>query len=209
MVSAVFHSPLDAAAGASPHRCMPQERSAARAAAAARCGRRATRAAARAAARLQLHLAARAAADPGLRAAGADLGAGGAQEHQRLSLAAGNLEAGARRVQRPVLQQGPERPGRRLERAVVAAARGAGLRPGGGGRHPGRLRDRALRVPVAHVQSADQPAAAGVAAGLAADRPAGVQGRQPGRHLDHLHLLDLADDHQHRGGRAARAAATT
>ena len=33
--------------------------------------------------------------------------------------------------------------------------------------------------------------------------------RQPGRHLDHLHLLDLADDHQHRGGRAARAAATT
>ena len=47
--------------------------------------------------------------------------------------------------------------------------------------------------------------AAGLAAGLAADRPAGVQGRQPGGDLDHLHLLDLADDHQHRGRRAARA----
>jgi hypothetical protein len=52
----------------------------------------------------------------------------------------------------------------------------------------------------------DQPAAPGVAAGLAADRPAGVQGRQSGSDLDHLHLLDLADDHQHRRGRAARAA---
>jgi hypothetical protein len=29
----------------------------------------------------------------------------------------------------------------------------------------------------------------GVAAGLAADRPAGVQVGQPGGHLDHLHLL--------------------
>jgi nitrate/nitrite transport system permease protein len=57
--------------------------------------------------------------------------------------------------------------------------------------------------------AADQPAAAGVAAGLAADRPAGVQERQPGGDLDHLHLLDLADGDQHRGGRAARAGTTT
>ncbi|WDT82678.1 MAG: hypothetical protein MPW14_14430 [Candidatus Manganitrophus sp.] len=42
----------------------------------------------------------------------------------------------------------------------------------------------------------------GIAAGLAADRPAGVQGGQPGGDLDHLHLLDLADGHQHRGRRA-------
>ena len=62
-----------------------------------------------------------------------------------------------------------------------------------------------FEVPQPHGLAADQPAAAGVAAGLAADRPAGVQGRQPGRDLDDLHLLDLADDHQHRGRRAARA----
>jgi hypothetical protein len=59
---------------------------------------------------------------------------------------------------------------------------------------------------VAHVRPDHQPAAPGVAAGLAADRPAGVQVGQPGCDLVDLHLLDLADDHQHRRGRAARAA---
>jgi hypothetical protein len=80
-----------------------------------------------------------------------------------------------------------------------------GLRAGGAGGHSAGLHDRPLRL-LNRMVAADQPAAAGVAAGLAADRPAGVQGGQPGGHLDHLHLLDLADGHQHRGGRAARAA---
>jgi nitrate/nitrite transport system permease protein len=44
---------------------------------------------------------------------------------------AGDLEAGAGDLQRPVLPQGSERPGRGLERADVAGARGAGLWPGG------------------------------------------------------------------------------
>ena len=43
-----------------------------------------------------------------------------------------------------------------------------------------------------------QPAAPGLAAGLAAHRPAGVQGANPAGDLDHLHLLDLADGDQHR-----------
>ena len=34
------------------------------------------------------------------------------------------------------------------------------------------------------------------------------QGRQPGGHLDHLHLLDLAHAHQHRRGRDARPRTT-
>jgi nitrate/nitrite transport system permease protein len=59
---------------------------------------------------------------------------------------------------------------------------------------------------LAHVRPHHQPAAPGLAAGLAADRPAGVQVGQSGGDLVDLHLLDLADDHQHRRGRAARAA---
>ena len=99
------------------------------------------------------------------------------------------FEAAREAVRRSVLPQGPERPGHRLEHPVLAAARRHRLRPGGAGRHPAGLHDRPLRVPQPHGLAADQPAEAGVAAGLAADRPAGVQGRQPGGDLDHLHLL--------------------
>ncbi len=52
-------------------------------------------------------------------------------------------------------------------------------------------------------QSLDQLAASGFAAGLAADRSPGLQARRPRRDLDDLHLLDLADDHEHRAGRAS------
>ena len=51
---------------------------------------------------------------------------------------------GGEDLRRPVLQQGAERPGHRLERAVVAQARRHRLRPGGAGRHPARLHHRAL-----------------------------------------------------------------
>ena len=116
-----------------------------------------------------------------------------------------HLRSRGEAVRPPVLREGPERPGHRLEHPVLAAARGARLRPGGPRRHPAGFHDRPLRRAQPHGLAADQPAQAGVAAGLAADRPAGLQGGQPGGHLDHLHLLDLADGHQHRGRRAARA----
>ena len=49
-----------------------------------------------------------------------------------------------------------------------------------------------------HVLAHRQPAAAGVAAGLAAAGPVAVQGRQSGRHLGDLHLFHLAHDRQYR-----------
>jgi hypothetical protein len=51
-----------------------------------------------------------------------------------------------------------------------------------------------------------QSPASGLAACVAADRAHGVQGRQPGRDLGHLHLEHLADGDQHRCRRPARAA---
>ena len=77
-----------------------------------------------AAARLARVLAARAAAGARLRAAGPDLGAGrAAAAPPAFPSPLADLAAGARRLQRSVLQQGAERPGRRLERARLAAAR--------------------------------------------------------------------------------------
>jgi nitrate/nitrite transport system permease protein len=61
-------------------------------------------------------------------------------------------------------------------------------------------------ISLGHDQSDHQPAAPGFAAGLAADWPAGLPEGRPGGDLHHFHLLDLADDHEHRPGRAARAA---
>ena len=57
-----------------------------------------------------------------------------------------------------------------------------------------------------HVLAHRQPAAAGVAAGLAAAGPVAVQGRQSGRHLGDLHLFHLAHDRQYRRWGDARAA---
>ena len=57
-----------------------------------------------------------------LRLAGRAVGHRRDEQHQRLSVADRNLPAGGRRLQRPVLPQGPERPGHRLERALLAAS---------------------------------------------------------------------------------------
>ena len=119
MVSAVFHSPLEAAAGA-PRRTAPRPRRPRRApvppAEPAARGRAAPARAARLAAALWLR---GAAADPGLRACWSLI-----WELVALRSTTGfpsplaTWQAGARGVQRPVLQQGPERPGHRLERAA-------------------------------------------------------------------------------------------
>ena len=142
------------------------------------------------------------------RAARRDLGADRRMKQRRsFPSPAKTCDAAVKVFSRPVLPQGPERPGHRLEHAVVArsaSAIGFGLAALVGiplGFVIGRFAFLTRMFGAAH-----QPAAAGVAAGLAADRPAGVQGRQPGGDLDDLHLLDLADDHQHRRRRAARAA---
>ena len=58
--------------------------------------------------------------------------------HQRPAADAGQgVRRSEDRVRRSLLSEGAERPGHRLERAVVAQARGARLRPGGADRHPG------------------------------------------------------------------------
>jgi len=58
-------------------------------------------------------------------------------------------------------------------------------------------------VPLRHGGADHQHPEAGVAARLVADRPHGVQSRQPGRDLRHLHLQPVAHDREHRRGRAA------
>ena len=208
MVSAVFHSPARRA----PCRCRSPERGratpcshAARPARGPRTAGRDGAAPARSTGAASWLRGAAAAARHG--AAGRHLGA--ADDHHQQQPSRRRRPPSTRRVELfadPFYRKGPNDQGIGWNMLYLAAARGAGLRPGGAGGHPAGLRDRPLRVPEPHGLAADQPAAAGVAAGLAADRPAGVQGRQPGGHLDHLHLLDLADGHQHRGGRAARAA---
>ena len=66
---------------------------------------------------------------------------------------------GAGGVPRPVLPQRPQRPGRGLERADVAAARGHRLWPGGAGGHSGGVCHRSVHLSGAHVQPADRAAA--------------------------------------------------
>jgi nitrate/nitrite transport system permease protein len=63
---------------------------------------------------------------------------------------------------------------------LISLQRVAGLRAGGAGGHSAGLHAIGrFEFCQPHVQPADQPAAPGVAAGLAADRPAGVQGANP------------------------------
>ncbi len=83
---------------------------------------------------------------------------------------------------------------------------GRGQRHRSAGRHSAGLCDWSLCVSLAHVQPLDWFAAPRLAAGLAANWIAGVQRSRPGRYLDHLHLFDLADGHQHCRRGAARAA---
>src|SRR6266702_3567817 len=59
-------------------------------------------------------------------------------------------------------------------------------RDGGARRHPARLHARAFSLPLRHGGADHQHPQAGVAARLAADRPRGVQGRQPRGDLRHL-----------------------
>ncbi len=140
----------------------------------------------------------------------ADRHLGTADDEERdVPVAAGHLRCGGQALRRPVLLQGPERPGHRLEHSVLPRARGRGLRHGRPGRHTAGFHDRTLRGAQPDGVATDQPAAAGVTTGVVADRPAGVQGGESSRHLDHLHLLDLADDHQHRRGCTACAVRTT
>ena len=72
---------------------------------------------------------------------------------------AATFEAAVKLFADPFYQQRPERPGHRLEHPVLAAARGAGLRPGGAGRHSAGFHDRPLRGAQPHGLAADQPAA--------------------------------------------------
>ena len=106
----------------------------------------------------------------------------------------------------PFYRKGPNDQGIGWNILMLAAARRHRLRPRRAGRHSARLHPRPLRVPERDGRADHQPAAPGVAARVAADRPPGVQGRESGGDLGDLHLEHLADDHQHRGRRAARAA---
>ena len=81
-------------------------------------------------------------------------------------------------LRRPFYRNGPNDQGHRLEHPVLAAARRHRLRPRGGGRHPAGFIGR-LAFPRAHGLAAHQPAAPGLAAGLAADRPARLQAANP------------------------------
>ena len=97
------------------------------------------------------------------------------QRHSGDSVARGDGSGSPRTVFGAFLRQRPERPGHRLEPALVPAARGHRLRAGGPDRHSRRLCHRALRGRQRRGLAAHQPAPPGLAPGLAATRAVVVQ----------------------------------
>ena len=113
---------------------------------------------------------------------------------------------GGKDLRRPFLPQGSERPGHRLERAQFARACRHRLRLRRGGGRSARLRHRPLQAALGHGGADHRAAQARLAARLAADRLARLQGRQSGGDLRDLHLQPVADDRQHGGRRAPGSA---